>query len=47
MSDGWLARLAGEGVIDPDGEESLLAEIDALIARYGPDLPAEELLRFD
>jgi hypothetical protein len=47
MAEGWLARLAGEGVIEPDDEQSLLAEIDALIVRYGPDLPAENLLRFD
>jgi hypothetical protein len=47
MADGWLGRLAGEGVIEPEEEQSLLAEIDALIERYGPDLPAENLLRFD
>jgi hypothetical protein len=47
MAEGWLARLAGEGVIEPDDEQGLLAEIDALIERYGPDLPAENLLRFD
>jgi chitinase len=47
MAESWLGRLAGEGVIEPDQEQSLLAEIDALIERYGPDLPAENLLRFD
>jgi hypothetical protein len=47
MAENWLARLAGEGVIEPDDEQGLLAEIDALIERYGPDLPAENLLRFD
>jgi len=47
MTEGWLARLAGDGLIEADGEESLLAEIDSLIERYGPDLPAENVLRFD
>jgi hypothetical protein len=47
MTEGWLARLAGDGLIEADGEESLLAEIDSLIERYGPDLPAEDVLRFD
>jgi hypothetical protein len=47
MAEGWLARLAGEGIIEADGDQALLAEIDALIERYGPDLPAEDVLRFD
>lgn len=47
MAGGWLARLAGEGIIDGDGEEALIAEIDALIARYGPETLAENVLRFE
>jgi hypothetical protein len=47
MTEGWLARLAGDGIIEADGEQGLLAEIDSLIERYGPDLPAEDVLRFD
>jgi hypothetical protein len=47
MAEAWLGRLAGEGVIEPDEEQSLLAEMDALIERHGPDFPAESLLRFD
>jgi len=45
--DGWVARLAGDGVIDTDEDQTLLAEIDALIARYGKDTPAESVLRFE
>ena len=44
---GLLARMAGEGVIDPDQNETLVAELDALIDRFGRDTPAEELLRFE
>jgi len=47
MADGLIARLVGEGAVDDDQEASLLAEIDALIARYGADVPAEHLLRFE
>jgi hypothetical protein len=46
MAGGWLARLTGEGIIDGDGEAALTAEIDALIARYGPETLAENVLRF-
>ena len=45
--DGWAARLAGDGVIDEDSEQTLLAELDALIARYGADKPAEDVLGFE
>ena len=47
VADGWAARLAGKGVIDDDEDQTLLAEIDALIDRYGEDTPAENLLRFE
>ena len=47
MTDGWLAHLVGNGVIEADGEESLLAEIDFLIERYGPDFLAEDALGFE
>ena len=47
ITDGLAARLVGEGAIEPDEEQTLLAEIDGLIGHYGEDLPAENLLRFE
>jgi len=47
IAEGWVARLAGDGVIDSDEDQTLLAEVDALIERYGKDMPAENLLRFE
>ncbi len=46
IADGWVARLAGVGIIDSDEDQTLLAEIDTLIDRYGEDTPAESVLRF-
>jgi hypothetical protein len=45
--DGLAARLAGDGVIGEDEEQTLLAEVDALIERYGEDTLAEDVLGFD
>ena len=36
-----------DGTIEPDEEQSLLAEIDALIDHYGADAVAEEFVRFE
>jgi hypothetical protein len=47
MVGGWLARLTGEGIIDTDEEQSLIAEIDALVERYGVEALAENVLRFE
>lgn len=47
ITGGRVARLIGEGVVDPDEDGTLLAEIDALIERYGEDTPAESVLRFE
>lgn len=44
---GFGARLVGEGVFDDDEDDTLLAEIEALIEHFGPDIPAEECLRND
>lgn len=46
-SGGLTARLVGEGVLDEDEDDVLLAEIEALIRRYGADSPAEEFLRYE
>jgi hypothetical protein len=47
MNQGLLARLVGDGTIDADQDETLFAEIDELIDRYGQDTLAEQLLRFE
>ena len=45
MEQGLLARLVGEGVIEPDEDETLPAEMEALIERYGADAEAERFIR--
>ncbi|MGH7337756.1 MAG: hypothetical protein ACREI7_09265 [Myxococcota bacterium] len=47
IEQGLTAELEGEGTFESDVEQPLLAELDALIERYGPDTPAEDVLRFD
>lgn len=47
MNTGLLTRLVGEGVLDDDEDDPLLAEIEALIGRYGADELAEEFLRYE
>ena len=44
---GLPARLIGEGVLEDDEDQGLLAEIDALIERFGADSPAEDYLRYE
>jgi hypothetical protein len=47
LTRGIAARLVGEGAIDPDEDETLLAEIDELIVRFGPAAPAEQFMRYE
>jgi hypothetical protein len=47
MEHGLLARLVGEGAIEPDEDDTLPAEIQELIRRYGPDVQAERFLRYE
>lgn len=47
VDQGLLAELEGEGLLESDDVQALVAELDALIERYGVDLPAEDLLRMD
>jgi len=47
MAGGLIARLVGDGIIEADEDQTLLAEIDALIERHGPDAVAEEFVRFE
>jgi len=47
MLEGLTARLVGDGVIEPDEDQTLLPEIEALIERYGSDAVAETFIRFE
>lgn len=47
MGAGLVARLVGEGAIDPDDDDTLQGEIENLIRRYGPHVPAECFLRYE
>ena len=47
MNAGLLSRLVGEGALDEDEDDSLRAEIDALIDRYGAEALAEGFLRYE
>ncbi|MEK7792319.1 MAG: hypothetical protein AAB306_04155 [Pseudomonadota bacterium] len=44
---GLSASLVGAGVLEEDEDDDLLAEIDMLINRHGPDALAEEFLRYE
>lgn len=44
---GLAARLVGEGVLEDDEDDTLLAEIDTLIEQFGADAPAEDFLRYE
>ena len=41
---GLGARLVGDGVLEDDEDDTLLAEIEALIEQFGTDTPAEAFL---
>jgi hypothetical protein len=47
VSAGLAARLVGEGVMEDDEDQTLLAELDELIDRFGVDTPAEVFLRYE
>ena len=47
MVGGLTARLMGEGVIEADDEQILLAEIDRLIEHHGEDAVAETFIRYE
>jgi chitinase len=47
MANGLLASLAGDGLIEADEEQTLRAEIDALIERRGEETLAEDVMRFE
>ncbi|MBI4204664.1 MAG: hypothetical protein HY527_06530 [Betaproteobacteria bacterium] len=47
MANGLTARLVGDGSIDPDADDTLLSEIDAIIRRFGKDAVAEFFVRLE
>lgn len=47
MSAGLVAQLAGDGILEPDDEQTLRAEMDGLVERHGADALAEEFIRFE
>ena len=44
---GLAARLVGDGVIEDDEDDTLLAEIEGLIEQFGADTLAEEFIRYE
>lgn len=47
LVDGLGARLVGDGVLEEDEDDTLVAEIDALIEHFGSDALAEDFLRYE
>lgn len=47
ISAGLSNRLIGEGVLDEDEDDALLAELDFLIERHGLDMLVEDLIRYE
>ncbi|MDE2389328.1 MAG: hypothetical protein KGN35_09665 [Betaproteobacteria bacterium] len=47
LTSGLAANLVGMGVLDEDEDDVLLAEIESLIDRHGPDALAEMFIRYE
>jgi hypothetical protein len=47
LDAGLVSRLVGDGVLEDDEADMLLAEIESLIEHYGPDATAEDFLRYE
>ena len=47
LASGLSSKLVGDGVLEEDEDDSLLAETEALIQRYGEDALAEQFLRYE
>jgi len=47
LTSGLSASLVGAGVLDEDEDDVLLAEIESLIDRHGPDALAEMFIRYE
>jgi len=46
LENGLLANLIGKGEIDDDEAQTVTAELQALINKYGPEAIAEEFVRY-
>jgi hypothetical protein len=44
---GLGARMVGDGALDEDEDDTLLAEVESLIEHFGPDTLAEDFLRYE
>lgn len=44
---GLAARLVGDGALEDDEDDTLLAEVEGLIEQYGSDAPAEACLHYE
>ena len=47
LGNGLASRLVGDGVLEDDEADMLMAELDSLIENYGPDATAENFLRYE
>lgn len=47
LANGLGARLVGEGVLDEDEDDTLMAELDGLIEHFTEDALAEDFLRYE
>lgn len=47
ITSGLSASMVGAGILDEDEDDVLLAEIEALIDRHGPDALAEAFIRYE
>jgi hypothetical protein len=47
LASGLGSRLVGEGALEEDEDDTLLAEIEGLIDQYGEDALAENFLRYE
>ena len=47
IASGLSAKLVGDGAFDEDEDDTLLAETEALIQRFGEDAVAERFLRYE
>lgn len=47
LGNGLASRLVGDGVLEDDEADMLMAELSSLIENYGPDATAENFLRYE
>jgi hypothetical protein len=47
IENGQTSRMVGDGSLEEDEDDVLMPELEGLIARFGPDAPAESFLRYE